>query len=134
MTRGTHGERTRVEICSLRVASITTAALAVIIAGFAIAPISGSVPGSDSLYHAIGFAALTAPLTIARPSWAPFLFLGACIYGAALELVQPLSGRTAEIGDFWADVAGAAAGCTVGWCIAWIGRTVRAGGHARDAR
>lgn len=35
------------------------------------------------------------------------------VYGAAIELIQPYTGRSADISDFFADVAGIAAGCII---------------------
>lgn len=124
MAPGDRREQRRREAVILRTALLATASFAIIIAVAGLAPVSGSVPGSDKLHHAVGFAALTIPTAIARPSWTPVVFLGACAYGGALEVVQRAFGRAAEINDFWADVAGAAAGCVIGACIAAIVRTM----------
>lgn len=112
------GEQRLPEAVKLRIALLATAIFAVIIAVAGLAPISGSVPGSDKLHHALGFAVLTIPTAIARPFWAPIVFLGACAYGGVLELLQPTFGRAAELNDLWADAAGAAAGSVIGACIA----------------
>ena len=107
------------------VALLATAMIATVIAVGTLTPATGPVLPSDKLDHALAFAALTVPTAIARPRWAIWLFIGACGYGAAIEFVQPSVGRTGDIGDFWADAAGAAGGCAIGAAVAWAVRSLR---------
>jgi VanZ family protein len=88
---------------------------------------------SDKLLHAVAFALcaiLYVPLfelsraasrRTARFVWAALLATGV---GGSLEIWQAaLPHRTAEWGDFWADLVGAAAGGWVAWrCSSWLVR------------
>ena len=66
--------------------------------------------GFDKALHAAGFLTLVIPLSWCdRLPW-PAIFFGALAFGGAIELIQPLMGRTAEWLDWFADGAGAAAG------------------------
>ncbi len=72
---------------------------------------------SDKVEHAASYVVLGACafLVLKRRSAAGFLLvLGACsAYGGVIEVVQPLVGRTRDILDFAADVAGSAAGAAL---------------------
>src|SRR5690606_13313899 len=88
-----------------------TLVLGIVIAFLTLAPISSNVvPGSDKLHHVLAFAALAFPLPFARPKLALPVALGVIAYGGLIELIQPYFGRTADWGDFLADVIGAILG------------------------
>lgn len=95
--------------------------LALVVLAASLAPISGGVStavgtglGADKLLHAVGYAALT--WTVASAVGAPTVRRLAAIvlvvtaFGAGVELVQPLVGRTASLLDALANLAGAVAG------------------------
>jgi VanZ family protein len=69
-----------------------------------------SLPHLDKLAHFLAFAALAAPLAWRHPRhwWA--VALGALAYGGLIEIIQPLTGRSAEFGDLLADALGAFCG------------------------
>ena len=46
-----------------------------------------------------------------------WLIPAALLFGAAIEIVQPFVGRSAEVGDFVADVVGAACGLASGYAL-----------------
>lgn len=70
--------------------------------------------GSDKPSHFIAFLALALPLGIMRPRWSAVLFLLFTIFGAAIEIIQPHVGRTREVADLIADMAGTACGMVLG--------------------
>lgn len=96
---------------------IITALLA---AGLAVAMLTPvdvpqSVPsGTDKLVHLAAFGLLVLPAALSRrvPLGLLFvgLFIGAVAFGGAIELIQPQFGRSADINDWVADMAGAALG------------------------
>ena len=66
--------------------------------------------GSDKLVHFIAFAALAFPLArTGRIGLLP-VFIGASIFGGAIELIQPSFNRSADINDWVADILGVALG------------------------
>jgi hypothetical protein len=66
--------------------------------------------GSDKVVHLTAFSALTYPLTHSgRFSLIP-VFIGASVFGAIIELLQPSFGRSADIKDSIADIAGVGLG------------------------
>ncbi len=69
---------------------------------------------SDKAYHVIAFAALIFPGALLYLRSLIWLIPAALVFGAAIELVQPLVGRTAEVADFVADVVGVACGLILG--------------------
>ncbi|WP_226341090.1 VanZ family protein [Gemmobacter serpentinus] len=78
------------------------------------------VPGGDKTHHLLGFAALTLPVVALRPGWFWPVLAFAVAYGGAIEIVQPYVGRSREMADWLADIAGAAIGAGAGLLIAWI--------------
>jgi len=72
---------------------------------------------ADKAYHAIAFFALVLPGAMVH-RWA-FLWLVpvAVGFGAFIEIVQPYFGRSREIADLYADIAGILAGVSVGTLI-----------------
>lgn len=72
---------------------------------------------ADKAFHAIAFFILVLPGAMVH-RWA-FLWLVplAIAFGAAIELVQPYFGRSRELGDLYADIAGIFAGVLAGTLI-----------------
>jgi VanZ family protein len=92
-----------------------TLALAAVIAYLTLAPIHETgVPGSDKSHHFLAFAALAFPLSFSRPRLAPWVAFAAAAYGGAIEIIQPLVGRSGEVLDFMADAMGAFIGGAAG--------------------
>ena len=92
-----------------------TLALAALIGFLTLTPIQNpGVPGTDKSHHLIGFAALALPLSFSRPRLAPWVILAAAAYGGAIEIIQPLVGRSREVLDFVSDAAGAVIGGAAG--------------------
>ena len=62
--------------------------------------------GSDKVVHLIAFAALAFPLArTGRIGLVP-VFIGASAFGGLIELIQPTFGRSADMQDWIADIAG----------------------------
>ena len=80
-------------------------------------PLDHSPPppeGGDKLVHLIFFAALAFPLArTGRIGLLP-LFVGASAFGVAIELIQPIFNRSAEVTDLVADIFGVALGIVCG--------------------
>ena len=62
--------------------------------------------GTDKLVHLLAFAAQTFPLAYTGRFGLVPVFVGASAYGGLLELIQPSFGRSAEMQDWIADIAG----------------------------
>ncbi|MAU51919.1 MAG: antibiotic resistance protein VanZ [Roseovarius sp.] len=98
-------------------AIFTSLLLAVAVAVFTLGP---AVPGpellslSDKAKHAIAFAAVACPLAWRFPRFWHAVALGVLAYGGMIEILQPLTGRDAEWGDFLADGIGALVGVFLG--------------------
>ena len=71
----------------------------------------------DKFYHAVAFFVLVFPGALVH-RWT-FLWLVplAILFGAAIEYVQPYFGRSREIEDLYADIAGILAGVIVGTLV-----------------
>ena len=70
--------------------------------------------GSDKILHVIAFAALAFPLArTGRLDLLP-VFIGACAFGGAIELIQPTFNRNADINDWASDILGVALGIGCG--------------------
>ena len=66
--------------------------------------------GSDKVVHLVAFAALAFPLArTGRIGLLP-VFVGASAFGGLIELIQPTFGRSADMQDWIADIAGVALG------------------------
>ena len=66
--------------------------------------------GSDKLVHIVAFAALAFPLArTGRIGLVP-VFIGASAFGGLIELLQPSFGRSADMQDWIADIAGVGLG------------------------
>ena len=66
--------------------------------------------GTDTLVHLIAFAALAFPLArTGRIGLIP-VFVGASAFGGIIEVIQPSFGRSADMRDWIADIAGVSLG------------------------
>ena len=106
-------------------AYMVTALIVVLITVLALAPSGPATPvvGNDKVGHALAFFVLVLPLACVAPHRWLAIWLGAVTYGALIEIIQPLTGRMAEMGDLLADGAGATVGIfvAIGWA-AWRGK------------
>ena len=66
--------------------------------------------GSDKLVHLIAFAALAFPLARTGRFGLIPVFVGASAFGGVIEVVQPSFGRSADMQDWIADIAGVGLG------------------------
>ena len=66
--------------------------------------------GSDKMVHLIAFAALAFPLARTGRFGLIPVFVGASAFGGLIELIQPTFGRSADMQDWIADIAGVALG------------------------
>jgi len=93
------------------------------------AHIPKSLPGSDKHWHFLAYFGLGVMLAVwgrSRPSNWPWVCLGiAAAYGIADELLQIPFGRTADLHDWFADLAGAASGVAVVAILANTGVAAR---------
>ena len=77
--------------------------------------------GSDKVVHLIAFAALAFPLArTGRFELLP-VFIGASAFGGIIEVLQPSFGRSADMQDWIADIAGVG----LGIALALLYRSVR---------
>ena len=98
--------------------------LALVLTGFAVLivgigtlwpslPIPGP-PGTDTTIHMMAFAGIVLPSAVFTPKRLFWVVPAAACYGAAIELIQPMVGRTADLNDFLADAAGVCIGAGAG--------------------
>ena len=66
--------------------------------------------GSDKMVHLIAFAALAFPLARTGRFGLIPVFVGASAFGGLIELIQPTFGRSADMQDWIADIAGVGLG------------------------
>jgi VanZ family protein len=98
-----------------------TALIAVTITTAMLMPGTGrqpDIPGIDKVQHFLAFLALTFPVCARRPRAVLWIVPAAIVLGGAIELIQPLTGRTREAADFVADTAGAVVGALLGLRLA----------------
>ncbi len=87
-----------------------------------------TVPRIDTALHFAAWTVLAFLTTIAwaksRPpiGAAALATIAAVCFGALLEVLQPLTGRTAEMLDLAADAVGAALGASAAALAAWSGQ------------
>lgn len=80
-------------------------------------------PLSDKAYHALAFAALIFPSALLYRRALPWLLPTAALLGTAIELIQPAVGRSGDLADLFADLAGLAIGLILGLsCRALLGK------------
>ena len=100
-------------------AVLATVGLAVLIAYLTLSPPS-SGPGlsiPDKLAHFLAFAGLIFPYALLYRRGLIWMIPIAVLFGGAIEIIQPNVGRSAELADFFADVAGVIAGTAAGYCV-----------------
>ena len=76
-------------------------------------PITKPLPapnGTDKLVHLIAFAALAFPLARTGRFGLVPVFVSASAFGGLIELIQPTFGRSADMQDWIADIAGVGLG------------------------
>ena len=112
-----------------RIAWGITGVFAAVIAYTTLSPIDQlpGVPTNDKLMHLLGFGALAMPLAFAYPRRALAVVIAATLFGGAIEVIQPFTGRSAEWFDLVADAGGAALGAIAGVWAAKIWQKVSAG-------
>ena len=77
--------------------------------------------GSDKVVHLIAFAALALPLAHTGRFGLSPVFIAASAYGGIIEVLQPYFGRSADMQDWIADIAGV----TLGIMLALLYRRLR---------
>lgn len=115
----------------LRAIHLSAWVVTVAIVALTLSPVSPAPPmpvdHADKLLHAVAFFAW-ASLVAAGWRWPGWrVLIVAAVFGGAIELAQPLTGRDAELADLAADLAGAAAGL-------WVGLRVRERVRRRKVR
>ncbi len=68
----------------------------------------------DKLAHLIAFLVLVLPTAALWPRVTAWVGALAVVYAAAIEVIQPYAGRSAELGDLLADGIGIALGIILG--------------------
>ena len=65
---------------------------------------------SDKFWHILAFVGWAGLVRLAwrGPNWA--VIVAGAVFGGAIEIIQPLTGRGAELADLIADIAGCAVG------------------------
>ena len=71
-------------------------------------------PGSDKTHHIIAYATLMMPVFLANKAIRFYLLLLFCLWGGAIELIQPQMNRYGEWLDFFANGLGLLAGGVLG--------------------
>ena len=66
--------------------------------------------GSDKVVHFVAFAALAFPLARTGRFGLIPVFIGASAFGGIIEVIQPSFGRSADMQDWFADIAGVGLG------------------------
>ena len=111
------------------IALTATGAIALLIGGLtltpAVTPPSMGLALTDKVYHLIAFASLVFPAAIILTSRLVALALAAFFYGGAIEAIQPLVGRAAELADLAANTGGIAIGIALGWALRTVYRARR---------
>ena len=70
--------------------------------------------GTDKLVHLVAFAALAFPLARTGRFGLLPIFVGASVFGGAIELIQPSFNRSADVNDWVADIVGVILGIVLG--------------------
>ncbi len=101
-----------------RTALSATFVLTIVIAVLALSPTQNiSLGGGDKLNHMAAFAALIFVTSSLYPVALKWTLPFAVLFGGLIEIVQPYVGRTRDIEDFVADLAGLAIGMLLGRCL-----------------
>ena len=76
--------------------------------------------GSDKVVHLIAFAALAFPLARTGRFGLIPIFIATSAYGGIIEVLQPSFGRSADMQDWIADIAGVTLGMMLGLLYRWL--------------
>ncbi len=76
--------------------------------------------GSDKLHHMLAFGALSIPAAMLYPGRIMLVVVCVILFGGALELIQPMTGRFAEGADLIADGIGALVGGGIGLILSRV--------------
>ena len=76
--------------------------------------------GSDKVVHLIAFAALVFPLARTGRFGLIPIFIATCTYGGIIEVLQPSFGRSADMQDWIADIAGVVLGIVLALLYRWL--------------
>lgn len=76
---------------------------------------------ADKIYHCIAYAGLTLPLALKRPSFWIVGAMGLILFGGAIELIQPYTGRSAD----WLDFIANGLGVVIAVAASYLKRYVR---------
>lgn len=96
---------------------VSTLAIAVLIAVLTLTPTPHMPRGDyhwDKLAHMVAFLVLVLPTAALWPRVAAWIGVLAVVYGGAIEVIQPFTGRSAEFADLLADGIGVALGIILG--------------------
>lgn len=100
-----------------RVSVALTLALATLVAYLCLSPTVDQpdlVALSDKAAHLLAYAALIAPTAFLSPRDLPRVAVALTAFGAGIEIIQPLVGRTQDVMDFGMNVLGLVAGSSLG--------------------
>lgn len=123
-------------IKSRQMVIIATVALFAVIAilTLAIPPKTTMLQGNDKLQHIAAFFALTLPAACYRPKWLLWMVPLAAGFGGAIELLQPLVGRSRDLADWYADLIGIIAGGALGFVAHHIAKGISTARQPRTVR
>lgn len=96
---------------------VSTIAIALLIAFLTLTPTPHLPNGNfhwDKLAHMLAFMVLVFPTAALWPRVAAWIGVLAVAYGGAIEIIQPFTGRSAELADLVADGIGVALGIILG--------------------
>lgn len=115
---------------------IATIALFVVIAilTLVIPPKTTLLHGNDKLQHIAAFFALTLPAACYRPKWLLWMAPLAAGFGGAIELLQPLVGRSRDLADWYADLIGISAAGALGYVVHQIAKGISTARQPRTVR
>jgi VanZ family protein len=100
-------------------------------------PLRPTLGGSTDIAHVVAYALLAATTMLSLPRRAFVLRQGAAValatslLGIAIELLQPLAGRTASVVDVAGNEVGIAVGMALSWAYRRAGRARGGGGEPR---
>ena len=96
---------------------VSTIALAILIGVLTLTP-TPHMPRSDlhldKVAHMLAFLSLVFPTALLWPRVTSWIGLLAVVYGGAIEVIQPYTGRSAEFADLLADGVGVGLGIVLG--------------------
>lgn len=101
-------------------------------------PLRLKVGDSIDIGHVVAYAALAGATLLSLPRQALTLGRGAAVVlsisllGIAIELLQPMVGRTASVVDFAENEIGIAGGIVLFWAYRRVGRAGNGGGRRGD--